>query len=165
MRVIDLGMRIKRSVMKKQQITHPFEKDLSFLYGTIFTGRSFNAERHSRNVCVFADGEVDRHRRAGLARRELVRGEEGLDDGQVDLGELPVFAPYQLRATFEGLAASDAEVRVVEYLKANVTPGERVVVSTLVNEVFTDPEEREVLSRLFAAVGVAIGATQITSAG
>jgi len=47
------------------------------------------------------------------------------------------------------VVASDAEVRVVEYLRANVTPGEPVVVSRLVNEVFTAPEEREVLNRLF----------------
>jgi trans-L-3-hydroxyproline dehydratase len=59
-RLIDLGMRIKRSVMNKQLITHPFKKDLSFLYGCIFTGRPANPGRHSRNVCVFPNGEVDR---------------------------------------------------------------------------------------------------------
>ena len=45
--------------------------------------------------------------------------------------------------------ASVAEVRVVEYLKANVEPGKPVVVSRLVNQVFTSPEERKVLDRLF----------------
>ena len=59
-RLIDLGMRIKRSVMNKQKIIHPFEKDLSFLYGIIFSGRSANPSRHSRNVSIFANGEVDR---------------------------------------------------------------------------------------------------------
>jgi thiol-disulfide isomerase/thioredoxin len=44
---------------------------------------------------------------------------------------------------------SDPETRVVEYLKANVAPGKRVVVSQLYNEVFTAPEERAVLDRLF----------------
>lgn len=47
------------------------------------------------------------------------------------------------------LQAGDAETRVVDYLKANVVPGERVVVSELYNEVFTTPEERAVLNRLF----------------
>jgi thiol-disulfide isomerase/thioredoxin len=42
-----------------------------------------------------------------------------------------------------------AEVRVVEYLKANVKPGQPVVVSELYNTVFTAPEERAALSRLF----------------
>ncbi|MGQ9472429.1 MAG: proline racemase family protein [Candidatus Aminicenantales bacterium] len=59
-KLIDLGMRIKRAVMEKVSINHPFEKDLSFLYGTIFVGQAREAGHHSRNVCVFAEGEVDR---------------------------------------------------------------------------------------------------------
>lgn len=46
-------------------------------------------------------------------------------------------------------AATDAETRIVDYLKAEVKPGQRVVVSQLVNEVFTSEEERVVLGRLF----------------
>src|SRR5262249_25170989 len=34
--------------------------DLSFLYGTIFTGPPEDPTHHSRNVCIFADAEVDR---------------------------------------------------------------------------------------------------------
>jgi cytochrome c biogenesis protein CcmG/thiol:disulfide interchange protein DsbE len=45
--------------------------------------------------------------------------------------------------------ASEVETRIVEYLKAEVKPGQRVVVSELVNEVFTSEEERKVLGRLF----------------
>jgi thiol-disulfide isomerase/thioredoxin len=37
----------------------------------------------------------------------------------------------------------------VEYLKANVKPGQRVVVSELYNTVFTAPDERAALNRLF----------------
>jgi thiol-disulfide isomerase/thioredoxin len=43
----------------------------------------------------------------------------------------------------------DPETRVVNYLKANVRPGQPVEVSKLVNEVFKTPEERKVLDRLF----------------
>jgi thiol-disulfide isomerase/thioredoxin len=43
----------------------------------------------------------------------------------------------------------DAEARVVEYLKANVKPGEPVLASRLANEVFTAPDERKALDRLF----------------
>lgn len=83
-RLIEVGKQIKQSVMKKQSIEHPFEADLSFLYGCIFTGRPETPSRHSRNVCVFANGEVDRSAtgsgvsaRAALhhARRELKEGE------------------------------------------------------------------------------------------
>ncbi len=58
--LIDYGRRIKKSVSENFSVKHPFEKDLSFLYGTIFTGKAQEAAHHSRNVCVFADGEVDR---------------------------------------------------------------------------------------------------------
>jgi len=47
--------------------------------------------------------------------------------------------------------APEAEVRVVEYLKANVKPGQPVVVSQLHNSVFTTPEDRAALNRLFNA--------------
>src|SRR5574338_649711 len=59
-RIIDYGRRIKRAVMNAFRIKHPFEKDLSFLYGTIFTAPAVNRSHHSRNACVFAEGELDR---------------------------------------------------------------------------------------------------------
>jgi proline racemase len=59
-RLIEKGLAIKQAVMADRPIPHPFEEDLSFLYGTIFVGPPQGARAHSRNVCVFADGEVDR---------------------------------------------------------------------------------------------------------
>ena len=59
-RLIDYGRRIKAAVIDRFEIKHPFEKDLSFLYGTIFIGEAMDSGHHSRNVCVFAEGEVDR---------------------------------------------------------------------------------------------------------
>jgi trans-L-3-hydroxyproline dehydratase len=58
--LIDKGMLIKHAVMEQYKIKHPFDDDLSFLYGTIFYGNPLTKEADSRNVCVFADGEVDR---------------------------------------------------------------------------------------------------------
>lgn len=58
--IIDLGRRIKRAVMASIEVIHPFESDLSFLYGTIFSAPSNTVGVHSRNVCIFADGELDR---------------------------------------------------------------------------------------------------------
>ena len=46
-------------------------------------------------------------------------------------------------------APVDPEVCVVEYLRQSVKVGDRVVVSDLVNNVFTAAEERAALSRLF----------------
>jgi proline racemase len=59
-RLVDYGRRVKLAVMNSVTIEHPFEKDLSFLYGTIFTSPAKQASHHSRNVCIFAEGELDR---------------------------------------------------------------------------------------------------------
>ncbi len=83
-KLIELGMRVKRKVMQVLPIRHPFEKDLGFLYGTIIVGPAGDRRHHSRNVCIFAEGEVDRSptgtgisARAALhfARGELVLGQ------------------------------------------------------------------------------------------
>ena len=59
--LINLGRDIKQAVMADYELSHPEEEDLGFLYGTIFTSAKTNqATSHSRHVCVFADGEVDR---------------------------------------------------------------------------------------------------------
>lgn len=59
--IIQAGVDIKHAVMSQDKdIQHPFEEDLSFLYGTIFIDEPMDIDNHSRNVCVFADGEVDR---------------------------------------------------------------------------------------------------------
>ena len=60
--LISAGMDIKKAVMRSDRdVIHPFEDDLSFLYGTIFIDHSKQISgSDSKNVCVFAEGEVDR---------------------------------------------------------------------------------------------------------
>ncbi len=76
------GMAIKRAITAQRTISHPFESDLSFLYGTIFTGPSRSEGAHSSNVCIFAEGEVDRSPTGtGVSARlalHFARGEIGL---------------------------------------------------------------------------------------
>ena len=84
--LIAAGRAITRAIMATQRIEHPSgDPDLNFLYGTIFT-QSLPADSglHSRNACVFAEGELDRSptgtgvsARAALyhARGELALGE------------------------------------------------------------------------------------------
>ncbi|HKR38035.1 MAG TPA: proline racemase family protein [Steroidobacteraceae bacterium] len=83
-RLIDAGRRIKHAVMTAMPIEHPFERDLSFLYGTIFVAPPADAQHHSRNVCVFADGEVDRSPTgSGVSARAAIhhaRGELAADE-------------------------------------------------------------------------------------
>jgi trans-L-3-hydroxyproline dehydratase len=122
--LIETGMQIKRAVMEAQEIEHPFEQDLSFLYGTIFTGEPESSSHHSRNVCIFANGEVDRSAtgsgvsaRAALhhCRGDLKPGERMIIESilgttmEVELAEITDFGPFDAvipivsgRASFTG---------------------------------------------------------------
>jgi trans-L-3-hydroxyproline dehydratase len=83
-RLVDYGRRIKHAVMEAMPITHPFEPDLSFLYGTIFTGAAEHPDCHSRNVCIFADGELDRSPTgSGVSARAALHYAKG----ELQLGE------------------------------------------------------------------------------
>jgi len=85
--LIDIGMRIKRAVMAQRTIPHPHEEDLSFLYGTIFIASPLSDGADSRNVCIFAEGEVDRSPTgtgvSGRMALHYARGEVGLGEPQV----------------------------------------------------------------------------------
>jgi trans-L-3-hydroxyproline dehydratase len=80
-RLIAVGMAIKHAVMASRPIAHPDERDLGFLYGTILIAPSEHGGVHSRNVCVFADGQVDRSPTGtGVSARMAIhhaRGEVG----------------------------------------------------------------------------------------
>jgi proline racemase len=83
-KLIDAGRAIKHAIMKARPIDHPFEPELSFLYGAIFTGPPLELKHHSRNVCVFAEGEVDRSATgSGVSARAALhraKGELGLNE-------------------------------------------------------------------------------------
>jgi proline racemase len=83
-RLIDVGMQIKRAVMRARPIEHPGDPDLAFLYGTIFIGPPTQPHAHSRNVCVFAEGEVDRSPTgtgvSGRLALHHARGEIGINE-------------------------------------------------------------------------------------
>jgi proline racemase len=83
--LIQAGMAIKRAVMAQGPIDHPTDEDLGFLYGTIFIDRPSSPELHSRNVCIFAEGEVDRcPTGTGVSARLAIHHARGeLDPGQV----------------------------------------------------------------------------------
>jgi hypothetical protein len=56
---------------------------------------------------------------------------------------------FLLRSGRERVPAGDPEERIVAYLKENVRPGQPVFVTELHNNVFTSPEERAALQRLY----------------
>jgi proline racemase len=132
--LMDYGCRIKRAVMDACEIKHPFETDLGFLYGTILTAPAQVNGHHSRNVCVFADGEVDRSATgSGVSARAAVhyaRGELALN-GVI---------------TIESIVGSTMTVRVLEEVMFG--PHEAIVPEvggssylTGRNEFWFDPED------------------------
>ncbi|MCL4805323.1 MAG: proline racemase family protein [Anaerolineae bacterium] len=104
MTIIDLGKRIKRAIMASHIPQHPFEAELSLLYGTIFVGPAHDPANHSREVCVFADGEVDRSPTgtgvSGRAALHYANGEIGLNQ--------PFVVESILGTTFTGEAVEEA---------------------------------------------------------
>ena len=104
-RLIEAGRRIKHAVMANHAISHPLEPELGFLYGTIFTGPACSPGHHSRNVCIFADGEVDRSPTgSGIsARAALHHARDELSPGQ--------------RIVIESMLGSTMTVEVVERTK------------------------------------------------
>lgn len=58
--LVAAGEAIKRAVNDVLPLHHPHDPDLGFLYGTILTDQPEDAGHHSRNICVFANAEVDR---------------------------------------------------------------------------------------------------------
>jgi trans-L-3-hydroxyproline dehydratase len=84
-RLIETGRAIKRAVMASRVIPHPIEPELGFLYGVILIGPADDPANHSRNICVFAEGEVDRSPTGtGVSGRLAIhhaRGEVALGEG------------------------------------------------------------------------------------
>lgn len=72
------GMAIKNAVSDSFSIEHPIEDDLSFLYGTIFREETTTDGCDSKNVCVFADGQIDRSPTGtGVSGRLAIQHERG----------------------------------------------------------------------------------------
>jgi proline racemase len=103
--LIDYGRRIKRAVLAHFPIEHPFEPDMSSLFGVIFTGEAATKGNHSRNVTIFEDGEVDRSATGtGVsARAALLCAQEKLPLGQ--------------RITIESILSSTMTVEAVKNVK------------------------------------------------
>lgn len=85
-------------------IIHPYEKDLSFLYGTIFIDTKKQASgANSKNVCVFAEGEVDRcPTGSGVSGRMAIHKMRG----DLDIGDIMTFESIT-GSVFKGSVVSE----------------------------------------------------------
>jgi proline racemase len=102
-RLIAAGRAIKTAIMETNQISHPLDDELGFLYGVIFVGPPHEPSHHSRNVCVFADGEIDRSPTGtGVSGRLAIHRARG----QIEIGESLVIESI-VGSTFEGHVFDD----------------------------------------------------------
>jgi proline racemase len=132
--LIDAGRRIKHAVATAMPIEHPFEPALSFLYGTIFTGPAREGKHHSRNVCVFAEGEVDRSATgSGVSARAALHHAKG----EISVHE---------KITIESILGSTMDVQAIAQTKFGPYPAIIPEVSgsahmTGRNEFWFDPND------------------------
>ncbi len=108
--IVRVGRLVKRAVADHHPIRHPDgDPDLGFLYGTIFT-QPGDGRVHSRNVCVFADGEIDRSPTGtGVAGRAAIHHRRG---------ELPEGATIRI----ESILGTTFDVRVISTTNAGGMP-------------------------------------------
>jgi trans-L-3-hydroxyproline dehydratase len=133
-KLIDIGMRIKHAVTESLPIEHPFEPDLGFLYGTIFVGEPHNPEHHSRNVCIFADGEVDRcPTGTGVSARAAIHHARG----ELQINE-PFIVESILGTSFTGEIVQTTTFGQYEAVIPKVTGSAHI---TGRNEWLIDPED------------------------
>jgi proline racemase len=58
--LVEVAEAVKSIINTAIPVEHPLEPDLGFVYGTILIDTPENPAHYSRNICVFADAEVDR---------------------------------------------------------------------------------------------------------
>lgn len=132
--LIEMGRAIKTAVMNQLSINHPFEADLGFLYGTIFVGAAHEPAHHSRNVCIFAEGEVDRSPTGtGVSARAALhyaKGEIGLNE--------PFIVESILGTTFTGEVLQETTFGGVTAVIPQVTGTAHICG---LNELLIDPAD------------------------
>jgi proline racemase len=133
-RIIELGTTIKNAIAEKVTVEHPFEKELGFLYGVIIVGEAEVKGNHSRNVCVFADGEVDRSPTGtGVSARCALHYARG----ELSIGEQFVVESI-IGSTFKGEIDSVIEFGPYSAVVPRVTGSANICG---INTMLIDPED------------------------
>lgn len=85
---VDAATALTEAVKREDALAHPDHDDLAFLYGSILTDGGDGRDTPSRNICVFADAQVDRSPTgSGVTARLAAMHARG----EVAIGETRVF--------------------------------------------------------------------------
>lgn len=117
--LVAAGSAIKEAITTKLAITHPSDSDLGFLYGTMLTDVPQDRAHQSRNICVFANAEVDRSPTGtGVSARLALHAARGeVADGEPVVIESILGA----RSTFSGRVAGRTAVGPFEAIIPEVS--------------------------------------------
>ena len=132
--LINVGMKIKKAIQDDIDLKCPVKNKNYYLYGTIFTAPPNIKINHSRNVCVFADGQIDRSPTGtGVSARAAILYERG----KIGLNE---------KISIESIIGSTFEVSISETNMENfhntIIPnvsGDAFIISR--NSYFLDPKD------------------------
>jgi trans-L-3-hydroxyproline dehydratase len=103
---VDAATALTERVKLEFPLAHPDHADLAFLYGTILTDGGDGRDAPTKNVCVFADAEVDRSPTGSGVTARLAAMHAG---GGIGIGET---------RTFESIAGSRFSGSVARTAKA-----------------------------------------------
>ena len=95
------GKRLNNHLRSVVRLEHPDSSDLAFLYGTIITdGKDdYSTSTRSSNVCIFADGQVDRSPTgSGVQARLALQYHKGL----IKVGQVKTFVESLVGSEFSG---------------------------------------------------------------
>lgn len=133
-RLIEVGRSIKQAIVASGPVVHPLEPELGFLYGVILTGPPRLPTSRYRNVCIFANGEVDRSPTGtGVSGRLAIEHARG----RLDLGET-IAVESILASVFWGRLLSTTELAGTP---AVLTEVEGTAAITGRNEMWLHPDD------------------------
>ncbi|MEQ8482120.1 MAG: proline racemase family protein [Hoeflea sp.] len=97
---------LTRAAQAEIPLSHPDAEDLAFLYGSILTdGRDAFSDQPTRNICVFADRQVDRSPTgSGVTARLAAMHARG----QIGKGQVRIFESV-IGSRFEGAVATETD--------------------------------------------------------
>jgi trans-L-3-hydroxyproline dehydratase len=125
-RLVEAAMEVKAAAMAGVRISHPDDPDLAFLYGTILTdGADAFADVPTTNICVFADGQIDRSPTGSgvSARLALMHRRRQIEPNQ--------------RRKFRSITGGLFEGRLVEAVRAGSHPAVIVEVAGMAHHTGT----------------------------
>lgn len=115
---VEAADQLTRAAQAAVPLSHPEADDLAFLYGTILTdGRDACADQPTRNICVFAERQVDRSPTgSGVTTRLAAMHARG----QICVGQVRLFDSI-IGSRFSGTVASETTCGPHQAITARVS--------------------------------------------